>query len=49
MYRQGRMEKKNETLLTERYENIATLYINNILKLKLNLWLIAPKGAIPVN
>ena len=31
MDREGRMEKKNKTLGTERCENIDTLYINKII------------------
>ena len=33
MDRQGRMEKKNKTLGTERWEIIDTLYINKIIEM----------------
>ena len=36
MDRQGRMEKENKTLRTERCENIDTLYINKQIKLNID-------------
>ena len=39
MNRQGRMEKENKTLGTERRENIDTLYIEKLLLLLLSLFL----------
>ena len=44
----GMYEEKKKALGTGRYENIDTLYIQ-LLKIKLKLWFIAPKGARPVN